>query len=202
MLFSIAEAASRFSLGSIALKLRPATQQMDAILTGSNAEANAQRAPADCFFRSCRKCSHCPSVASHSRTLDLLTKTCAWTGDSGNRITAAQAFWTDFNNSLSTFVHPFYWHYCACQCGTGRKPSYHVGKQTICAQLYAVTLSVKGILNLLLIPRSGLPSAGVSTAVAMVIEATLLSTAAFRTMKIPMFIFIADKRDNSSEEIL
>jgi O-antigen/teichoic acid export membrane protein len=76
------------------------------------------------------------------------------------------------------------------------------GKQNICALLYAVTLAVNIILNLVLIPRFGLTGAAISTAIAMLMEATLLSTAVSRTMHIAMFILIPRDRDNSPEGIL
>lgn len=76
------------------------------------------------------------------------------------------------------------------------------GKQNICALLYAATLGVNVILNLVLIPRFGLTGAAISTAIAMLMEAMLLSTAVFRTMHIAMFILIPRDRDNSPEGIL
>lgn len=81
------------------------------------------------------------------------------------------------------------------------------GKQNICALLYAITLAVNIVLNLLLIPRFGLMGAAFSTAISMLLEAVLLSTAVHRTMQITMFILIPQKRtrdarSNSSEETL
>ncbi len=73
------------------------------------------------------------------------------------------------------------------------------GKQNICALLYAATLAVNVILNLVLIPQFGLTGAAVSTAVAMLMEAALLSTAVSRTLHITMFILIPRDRAKTSE---
>lgn len=81
------------------------------------------------------------------------------------------------------------------------------GKQNICALLYALTLTVNVVLNLILIPRFGLMGAAFSTALSMLLEAVLLSTAVRRTMQITMFIFFprnttSDARSKPSEETL
>src|SRR5690606_15084182 len=55
------------------------------------------------------------------------------------------------------------------------------GKQNICALLYAATLAINVILNLVLIPRLGLTGAAIATAIAMLMEAALLSAAVSRT---------------------
>ncbi|MGO1162545.1 lipopolysaccharide biosynthesis protein [Brucella pseudogrignonensis] len=62
------------------------------------------------------------------------------------------------------------------------------GKQNICALLYALTLAVNILLNLIFIPRFGLMGAAFSTAFSMLLEAFLLSTAVYKTMQITMFI--------------
>lgn len=142
--FSIAEAANRLLPGSIALKLRPATKRMDAILTGNNAEASAQRASLIAFI-----------VRIASAAIALLSRV----------IVARWTFWPTLTLGTVTFI-------------------------------------VNVILNLLRIPRFGLTGAAVSTTLSMAMEVALVSTVVFRTMNIPMFIFIAEKRDNSSEEIL
>lgn len=74
------------------------------------------------------------------------------------------------------------------------------GKQNICALLYAITLSVNIVLNFLLIPRFGLMGAAFATAISMLLEATLLSTAVYRTMQIAMFILIPVNPSVKSEE--
>lgn len=76
------------------------------------------------------------------------------------------------------------------------------GKQNICALLYAVTLAVNVILNLVLIPRFGLTGAAISTAIAMLMEAALLSAAVSRTLHITMFILIPRDRTKTSEGTL
>ncbi len=76
------------------------------------------------------------------------------------------------------------------------------GKQNICALLYAATLGVNVALNLVLIPRFGLTGAAVSTAAAMVMEAALLSTAVYRTMRIAMFILTPRHAGKPSEGAL
>jgi len=62
------------------------------------------------------------------------------------------------------------------------------GKQNICALLYALTLAVNILLNLIFIPRFGLMGAAFSTAFSMLLEAFLLSTAVYKTMQVTMFI--------------
>ncbi|MBB5704425.1 O-antigen/teichoic acid export membrane protein [Ochrobactrum daejeonense] len=76
------------------------------------------------------------------------------------------------------------------------------GKQNICALLYAATLAVNITLNLVLIPRFGLTGAAVSTALAMLMEAALLSAAVSRSLHITMFILIPRDRAKTSEETL
>ena len=76
------------------------------------------------------------------------------------------------------------------------------GKQNICALLYAATLTVNIVLNFVLIPHLGLTGAAISTAIAMLMEASLLSIAVSRTLHITMFILIPRDRTKTSEEIL
>lgn len=63
------------------------------------------------------------------------------------------------------------------------------GNQRLCAAIYAVTLSLNIVLNVVLIPRFGLAGAATATAVSMIFEALTLSIAVYRRLDISMFIF-------------
>lgn len=64
------------------------------------------------------------------------------------------------------------------------------GNQNICAVVYAMTLALNIGLNVVLIPAFGLWGAAISTAAAMVFEATALSFTVWRKLSIRMAIFI------------
>jgi O-antigen/teichoic acid export membrane protein len=68
------------------------------------------------------------------------------------------------------------------------------GRQNLCVLLYAVTLIVAIILNVVLIPRLGLSGAALAAAGAMAVEALLLHVAIRRTLGIVMFVFAAPAR--------
>ena len=62
------------------------------------------------------------------------------------------------------------------------------GYQKICAIVFAVTLAVNVVLNLVLIPRWGLWGAAVSSAVAMAVETLLLAVAVHNRLGIVMIV--------------
>jgi O-antigen/teichoic acid export membrane protein len=64
------------------------------------------------------------------------------------------------------------------------------GNQNVCALVYALTLALNVVLNVLFIPHFHLWGAAVSTALAMVFEATALSLTVWRRLGIAMAIFI------------
>lgn len=68
------------------------------------------------------------------------------------------------------------------------------GHQNICALLYALTLGVNVILNIVLIPLWGLTGAAIATAAAMLVEATTLSLAVYFCLRIPMSVLIPRDR--------
>jgi O-antigen/teichoic acid export membrane protein len=68
------------------------------------------------------------------------------------------------------------------------------GRQNLCVLLYAVTLIVAIILNVVLIPRLGLSGAALAAAGAMAVEALLLHVAIRRKLGIVMFVFAAPAR--------
>lgn len=61
--------------------------------------------------------------------------------------------------------------------------------EKVCAAVYAVTLALNLVLNVLLIPRVGLTGAALATTAAMLFEATALSLTVRRRLGITMFIF-------------
>lgn len=68
------------------------------------------------------------------------------------------------------------------------------GHQNVCAAIYGTTLAINVVLNVLLIPQIGLWGAAVSTAVAMVCEASLLAFVIWRRLGVVMPIFLAAER--------
>jgi len=62
------------------------------------------------------------------------------------------------------------------------------GNQNVCAMIYGATLAVSIGLNLVLIPTHGLWGAAVATAVAMGVEAALLTLTVWRRLGILMFV--------------
>ncbi len=64
------------------------------------------------------------------------------------------------------------------------------GNQNICALVYAMTLAINIGLNVVFIPQFGLWGAAISTAVAMIFEASALSFTVWRKLGIVMAIFI------------
>ena len=63
------------------------------------------------------------------------------------------------------------------------------GNQNICALVYAATLAINVVLNMVLIPVLGLWGAAVATAIAMVFEAAALSFTVWRKLGIVMAVF-------------
>jgi O-antigen/teichoic acid export membrane protein len=113
---------------------------------------------------------------------------------------ASAAFRSGLHRRLSASVHPHHRGDRTRQRRPGGKPSQYVGQaEYVRALLYAATLAVNVILNLVLIPRFGLTGAAVSTAIAMLMEAALLSSAVSRTLHITMFILIPRDRAKTSE---
>ncbi|HEU4986989.1 MAG TPA: lipopolysaccharide biosynthesis protein [Rhizobiaceae bacterium] len=68
------------------------------------------------------------------------------------------------------------------------------GHQKACAAVYAFTLAINIGFNLLLIPAMGLWGAALSTAVAMLFEASLLSLTVWRKLGIVMAVFVPARR--------
>jgi O-antigen/teichoic acid export membrane protein len=69
------------------------------------------------------------------------------------------------------------------------------GNQNICAAVYAMTLAFNIGLNVVLIPHFGLWGAAMSTAFAMMFEASALSFTVWRKLGIVMLIFVPARRD-------
>lgn len=63
------------------------------------------------------------------------------------------------------------------------------GNQNVCAIVYAATLTINVVLNMLLIPEMGLWGAAIATGIAMTFEAAALSFTVWRKLGIVMAIF-------------